>query len=373
MEVKDISKLLTWSSSAATASTKKADDKVANMTLDEIATKIAELRPALADLLEELDENPRSENYGLSFLDLKTQLQISYLANLCYYLLLKVSNETVKDHPVLNDLYFIRSLSEKIRPIDERLRYRVEKLLNADEVTAPTAEENMRPDVDALMSSIVDSEDEDGDEEEVAKVKNLDTTLEGDDKYVVPKFSSVEYTGDHVSNAAKANKELDRQAARLRKSEFVRSMREELTDAPAEIGGEEKMDKSYRNFKAKLAHREEYELENMTRLPMSKADKKELKHMRHLAKTGKHRANVMSLTEFAEVDSFLQDLPAEGPGNKKKKGKKNVGGSALKGFRHAQAQAKEAASVLRKAAGGKESTKKTKKHRKRPLVNDMAF
>ena len=370
-EVKDISKMLTWVTGSSSSSKK---NPAAAMNLDDIAKKIGELRPQLADILDDLEANPRSEDFGLSFLDLKTQLQISYLASLCYYLLLKVSDEKVEDHPVLNDLYFVRSLMEKIRPIDERLRYRVEKLLAADQMTPASAEDNMRPDVEGLMTSIVESDGE-GDEEvdkTLAKAKAMDA--EGDDKYVVPKFSSVEYTGDHVSNKTKAQKELERQSARLRKSELVRSMREELTDAPVEVGGEEKMDKSFNSFQKKLAHREDYEMENLTRLPVTKKDKKEMKHMRHLAKTGKHKASVMSLQEFGDVGGFMADLPADYGSVKQKKGKKS-GGSALKGFREAQARVKDAASVMRKAqkVGKDEETKAKKKHKKRPQVSDFAF
>eukprot|EP00400_MALV-I_sp_L67-5_P000947 gene947-501_t len=365
-DVKDIAKMLAWEPAQSSSSSKKADP-----TMEEIAKKLEEMRPALADLLEEVENNPRGKDFGISFLDVKTQLQLSYLASLCYYLLLKVSNEQVKDHPVLSDLFFIRSLMEKIRPIDDRLRYRVEKLLSADEIKPSTAEENMRPDVDSLMTSIVDDEDE---EEEISIPKAKEITKEDSDVYQVPKFSSVEYTGDHISQAQKANKQLDRQAERLRKSELVRSMREELTDAPTEIGGEDKLDKSFASFKKKLAHREEYEMENMTRLPTTRADKKEMKHMRHLLRTGKQAGNVMSLGEFAEIDSFIRDVDVNDTGKSKKK-KKVGSGSALKGFRDAQQFAKDANSVVRKAGkfGVSEGKKGTKKHRKKPKVSDFAF
>ena len=134
------------------------------------------------------------------------------------------------------------------------------------------------------------------------------------------------------------------------------------------------MDKGFSSFQKKMAHRDEYEMENLTRLPVTKKDKQELKHMRHLAKTGKHKANVMSLTEFGDVSGFLADMPEDYGSKSRKKGKKS-GGSALKGFREAQARVKDATSVMRKAQkiGKNEEGKAKKKHKKRPIVSDFAF
>ena len=64
-EVKDIAKMLTWVTGSATSS---KTNPAAEMNLDDIAKKIGELRPQLADILDDLEANPRSEDFGLSFL-----------------------------------------------------------------------------------------------------------------------------------------------------------------------------------------------------------------------------------------------------------------------------------------------------------------
>ena len=58
----------------------------------------------------------------------------------------------------------------------------------------------------------------------------------GDGVYRPPKIASAMFTGDE-SARDKAEKELEQKKRRLKKSEMLRSMREELTDAPVEVGG----------------------------------------------------------------------------------------------------------------------------------------
>merc|ERR1719217_799321 len=102
------------------------------------------------------------------------------------------------------------------------------------------------------MTSITD------DEEEVTE----ETNLEEEDKsgvYKAPKMSSVEYTGDHLVHMDKAQKQLDRQAERMRKSQMVKDLREEFTDMPTEIRGEALKDKELIAIEKKVAHRTDFE------------------------------------------------------------------------------------------------------------------
>jgi len=66
---------------------------------------------------------------GVSYLEVKNQLLLNYCMNLCFYLALKASGRRVKDHPVITQLLRTRTLLEKLRPLDQKLRYQVDKLL----------------------------------------------------------------------------------------------------------------------------------------------------------------------------------------------------------------------------------------------------
>jgi hypothetical protein len=66
---------------------------------------------------------------GVSYLEVKNQLLLNYCINLCFYMALKASGRRVKDHPVISQLLRIRTLLEKLRPLDQKLRYQIDKLL----------------------------------------------------------------------------------------------------------------------------------------------------------------------------------------------------------------------------------------------------
>merc|ERR1719408_524333 len=117
------------------------------------------------------------------------------------------------------------------------------------------------------MTSITDDEPE----EEVE--------VEKPGVYKAPKFSSVAYTGDHLAHMDKAQKQLDRQAERMRKSQMVKDLREEFTDMPTEIRGESLQDKQLIAIEKKMNHRQEYEEENMTRLTLSKKDRRDARKL----------------------------------------------------------------------------------------------
>jgi len=64
---------------------------------------------------------------GISYLDTKYLLMLSYCSSIVFYLLLKAEGRPVKDHPVIERLVEIRLYLEKLRPIDKKLQYQVRR------------------------------------------------------------------------------------------------------------------------------------------------------------------------------------------------------------------------------------------------------
>lgn len=79
------------------------------------------------------------ENEGLSYLEVKHHLLLQYCMCIVFYLMLKLEGKPVKDHPVILRLIEIRAYLEKIRPIDVRLQYQVDKLLRAAQIAKSAA------------------------------------------------------------------------------------------------------------------------------------------------------------------------------------------------------------------------------------------
>jgi hypothetical protein len=68
---------------------------------------------------------------GMSYLEAKHLLLLHYCMHLVFLLLLKAEGRPVRAHPVVGRLVEARAFLERLRPLDRRLRYQVDKLLAA--------------------------------------------------------------------------------------------------------------------------------------------------------------------------------------------------------------------------------------------------
>ena len=59
----------------------------------------------------------RTKN-GMTYLEMKYNLLLSYCTFLSFYLLLKLEGREVVDHPVVFKLAHIKTMLEKLRPLD---------------------------------------------------------------------------------------------------------------------------------------------------------------------------------------------------------------------------------------------------------------
>ena len=119
--------------------TKKAAEL--NVMNPEIVRQIIESdSPELKGLLQEFKESTAQANEkllpflnaarsgkikstaaGMSYLEMKYNLLMSYCTFLAFYLLLKVEGKPVENHPVIHKLTHIKSLFEKLKPLDQKL------------------------------------------------------------------------------------------------------------------------------------------------------------------------------------------------------------------------------------------------------------
>ena len=72
-------------------------------------------------------EIPSTAN-GHSYLEVKYNLMMSYCSYLTYFMLLKVEGAEVKGHPCVDRLIQIKLLLEKLKPLDLKLQYQIQKL-----------------------------------------------------------------------------------------------------------------------------------------------------------------------------------------------------------------------------------------------------
>jgi len=161
----------------------------------ELAKNLEEVKNVVEPALQVAKKGGYATELGISYLETKHMLMLSYCVNIVMYLLLKSEGVAVKDHPVVVRLVEIRTYLEKLRPIDRKLKYQIEKLLKlaseqnereelgdgdggggGDAGEDPLA---FRPNPDALVSKVEeDAADGDGDGGVYRPPKMLPTSME---------------------------------------------------------------------------------------------------------------------------------------------------------------------------------------------------
>lgn len=321
--------------------------------LEQLRDKVGDLRTAAGSLLERFapSPTPADESSTSGYAEVKTQVLLSYLICLVYYLLLKARGEQVDGHPVVQRLVWIRTFIEKLRPVDQRLQYQIGKLLEVADAKAPgglaanaaCATEQTAPMRPGALATTVEDEEDEGDEDE----RGAEHQTADDGVYRPPKVSQVEYTGEHVSVQEKVERDFERKKARLDRSEFMRTLRTEFTDAPTEVHGQIKNDRA---DKAARLLREHTEIEE-DRMQRIRQSKKEARIQSRLIKEGrKAGGGVASLQEAAMDfgDIARSSNRSFGGRLRGRKGK----GSALEEFQAASQKLRETRSSVASARDG---------------------
>lgn len=139
------------------------------------------------NMLAKVRNGELSTDQGLSFLEMKYNMLLSYLINLTFIVLRKCSGETIEGDPCIDRLIEIRTVLEKIRPIDYKLKYQIDKLVK----TAVTGTNVNDPsNFKANPDNLTMGDDESSNSEDEGKEKNEKSGV-----YVPPKLSAVHYTG----------------------------------------------------------------------------------------------------------------------------------------------------------------------------------
>uniref|UniRef100_A0A182QZ04 Sas10 C-terminal domain-containing protein n=1 Tax=Anopheles farauti TaxID=69004 RepID=A0A182QZ04_9DIPT len=331
--------------------------------LDEMNNNFKQVSDLVGNMLQRVKTGELSTEYGLNFLEIKYHMLLNYLINLTYVVLRKCSGHRIEKDPSIDRLIEIRTVLEKIRPIDQKLRYQIDKLVktavtgsstgSADptafranpanlmsQVPAP-AEEAGAGNTAAGMSG---SESDDGAESDSsAKVmQQLKRAKEAgkkgassgqddgaagrskSDVYVPPKLTSMPYEED--TKASRARKQLERAKKHALGSSLMQDLKDEYLDTPMEVSSSSR---AQQILSRREREREEYEETYLTRLPITKADKHRNRKLTTLATLGDE------LTSFTDLSVLNADHPStsKGGGKKRKAGKVNKKSGKKRRFR----------------------------------------
>ncbi|XP_018573810.1 neuroguidin [Anoplophora glabripennis] len=252
--------------------------------LNEMNVSAQHVASLVDNMIQKVRKGELSTDQGLSFLEMKYNMLLSYLINVTYVVLRKCSGERIEDDPCIDRLIEIRTVLEKIKPIEHKLKYQIDKLVktavtgtNADDPTTFKANpENLI----GQMDEASDSSEESDEENEKAEKKNYDI-------YVPPKLSAVHYTGDET--VQERMKRLQERSKKLAlSSSIMQDLREEYLDTPIEITQSSRAQQILSKHQQEI---QKYEEEYMTRLPVTKSEKHRRRQLTTLGSLGDEITN----------------------------------------------------------------------------------
>ena len=304
---------------------------------------------------------------GVVYLEVKQQLLLNYCLNLTYYLLLKAEGRSVKDHPVIQQLLELRTALDKMRPLDAKLKYQVDRLLQlaaapASQGGAGQANDplSFRPNPDALVGKssrgrdLEADEDEDEDDEEEEE-EDGGKGGGGQGVYRPPRLAAVPYEdGDSASGRKRGKEEAAARKSleKLRRSELLQTLTEQFSDKP-ELVAERGNMRTAAQQKVEDAEEErrQYEEERFIRLVTSRKEKKARKAADQQAT---RLETIADIGDFHELDASLAALHQG----------KGLSGGGETGAEAAAPSKKKGLGALQKAVNSLAQREQTKKRRR---------
>lgn len=298
------------------------DVSTASRLLGELNQVASQACGNIRSLRERVESGEVNTTKGVSFLEVKNQLMLGYLTNLTHVMTHKVKGKSLQESADVHRLVEIRTVLEKMRPIDQKLRYQVDKLLKS---AATGVSENdplrLKPNAANMVSKLGDegeesgSDGESGDEEDKPEKAAV---------YRPPKLAAMHYEGDETELERKQKVE-DRQKKQRLSSTIMKELRAEYTDAPEEI--REGADQHRHRDDKASKERAEYEENYFMRKQLSKKEKASTRQL----------ATMSGLHGITSFGSSFGGESSDGPPSKKRKtaksknkGKKKAGGKRIK-------------------------------------------
>lgn len=197
--------------------------------LNEINSSVLDAKESI----KKMADTAFSTSNGISLLDIKYHTLISYLMDLTNVLIDKCKFNSIQDNPSIERIVEQRTVLERIRPLEFKIKYQIDKLVKTalSGSVDPNDPDRFRATIDGLADT-EDLEEDDSDVDE-SNTQSLKKKAK-DGVYVGPKVTSVPYDGDET-RAVKRQKIVERAKKRALQSSVMQELREEYEDTPVEV------------------------------------------------------------------------------------------------------------------------------------------
>lgn len=230
--------------------------------IEDFKMQLSKVTPCI-DNLESCIKGMDSSN-GIDFLQAKCHVFLDYIVNLVLIILLKVDGRSIDDHIAIERLVETRTILEKMRPIELKLNYQIDKLVKLAKTGGQASglkgndPLGFKPNPENMTSKLEEG-GESSDEEAAAK-----------GIYVPPRVSAMPYEEDTAESQKKKFEEKTKM--KLLNKSLLKELREEYSENPEEIRDNYRSLRRGKN-EEKDMERERYEEDNLIRLSHTKKDK----------------------------------------------------------------------------------------------------
>jgi U3 small nucleolar ribonucleoprotein protein LCP5 len=242
------------------------------------------IRKVLKFYLNRIDDNQVHTSKGVSFLEVKYQVMLQYILQLAYFVHLKISGKQVENNPVIESLVELRVILDKMKPIENKLKYQIDKLVraavveNTQKVEAKanvTTSEAVAADPLAFKPNPLNLLNKDNDEED--EEEDEDTNAAG--VYRPPKLAPVNFDENAGRKSGKKERDEARMKEKASRSRLMKDLMTEMSENPEEIGvfGGVNEGTGYGDrIDNVIADKNRYEEDNYVRLAVTRKEKQRL-------------------------------------------------------------------------------------------------
>lgn len=268
--------------------------------LQNLPQSIDDTNSFVQSLIRKISSNDFNISGGIGFLTMKYNVLLNYIIDLALVMLAKVKGNSLEKNYAVERLVENRTIWEKIQPIDQKLRYQIDKVVQSA-ITGLEGDNPLkyRARPGRMRSKLKEKADE-SEDEEGNKKRNV---------YIPPKLAA---THNEAYLTAKERKEklINRVRKRALGSSLLKDLKREYDDAPEELGKSQNL--LHLKDTSATMERIDYEEDNFVRLPITKKEKATSKAMSTMASIGK-------LAHFENISALYDEMEMGQP--KKKKGK----------------------------------------------------
>ena len=249
-----------------------------NTKLHNIQKGINTLKSKFSSLIDNIKKDDYELQYGLSFFESKQDMMLIYVSNLLNYCYTKISgNQSITDLPIITDNLKISSLIERIKVIEMKLQHLINKTINVNNQDKNNIQTTNEMDLKPKILSIYNKNE--GDDEEIEESEEIEKKEKKSkkkkiylDKSEVYKVKNENFDFyDNKEEKKKRKRQLERDKEKIRNSEMMKNLRNEMSDNPISY------DDNNSHLNKYMKQIEEYEKEHFVNIIVPKKIIKQLK------------------------------------------------------------------------------------------------